>query len=57
MKRHYITPKQTAWYVYLNGKLIDTVFYDSDCDADYVLRGLINHDGYNPNIKIFKRGK
>jgi hypothetical protein len=38
--------------VYLNGKLIDTVFYDSDCDNDYILNGLINHDGYHPNIKI-----
>ena len=43
-----------AWDVYLNGKLIDTVFYDKDCDRDYVRRGLINHDGYHPNIKVVK---
>lgn len=41
-----------AWNVYLNGKLIDTVFFDRDCDKDYVLDSLINHDGYHPNIKI-----
>ena len=43
-----------AWNVYLNGKLIDTVFYDADCDADYVRRGLINHDGYDPRIVVRK---
>jgi len=44
--------RQTAWNVYLRGKLIDTVYYDPDCDADYVRDGLINHDGYDPGIKI-----
>jgi hypothetical protein len=43
-----------AWNVYLNGKLIDTVFYDKDCDADYVKRGLIHHDGYDYRIIILK---
>lgn len=43
-----------AWNVYLKGKKIDTVFYTIDCDADYVKSGLINHDGYNPNIKVRK---
>ncbi len=42
----------TAWNVYLNGKLIDTVFYDADIDADTVRRSLINHDGYDPGITI-----
>jgi len=42
-----------AWNVYLNGKLIDTVFYVRDCDADYVRRGLVNHDGYDPAITVF----
>lgn len=44
-----------AWDVYLNNRLIDTVFYMSNCDHDWVLNGLINHDGYNPQIKIVKR--
>lgn len=45
-----------AWDVYLNGKLIDTVFYDRNCDADYVRRGLIEHDGHSPDITV-KGGK
>ena len=31
---------------------VDTVFYNKDCDRDYVLDGLINHDGYDANITI-----
>lgn len=31
---------------------IDIVFYDNDCDEDYVLRGLINHDGYPSDIIV-----
>ena len=44
--------KQKKWDVYLHGKLIDSVFYDADCDKDYVLDGLVNHDGYDPNIEV-----
>ena len=44
----------TAWDVYLNGKIINTVFYDKKCDKQYVKDGLINHDGYPPNIKVKK---
>ena len=54
------THKETAmqaWNVYLNGKLMDTVFYDPDCKKDYVLNGLINHDGYDPAITIKKKNK
>jgi len=42
------------WDVYLNGKLIDSVFYDNNCTEWYVKNGLINHDGYNPNIIIIE---
>lgn len=45
--------KEAAWDVYLNDKLIDTVFYDNDLDADYVKKSLVDHDGYDPNIKVF----
>jgi ribosomal protein L18E len=31
---------------------IDTVFYDANCDRQYVRNGLIGHDGYNPSIAI-----
>jgi hypothetical protein len=42
------------WNVYLNGRIIDSVFYDKDCDAWYVKRTLVNHDGYNPGIIVRK---
>jgi len=44
-----------SWRVYLKGKLIDTVFYTKDCDAEYVRDSLINHDGYHPEI-VVKQG-
>ena len=44
--------KSYGWNVYLNGELIDTVFFDATCDESYVLRALIDHDGYDPNIKV-----
>jgi hypothetical protein len=40
------------WNVYLKGELLDTVPYSSDCDAEYVTRSLIEHDGYDPSIMI-----
>ena len=49
-----------AYDVYLNGKLIDTVFWNKTCDGggkitvDDVKQSLINHDGYNPNIIVRK---
>lgn len=44
-----------AWNVYnSDDELIDTVFYDDDCDEDYVLDGLIEHDGYPYDIYIRK---
>jgi hypothetical protein len=44
--------KARAWNVYLNGRLVDTVWFDEDCDADYVLRALVEHDGYDPRIRV-----
>ncbi len=41
-----------AYDVSLNGKLIDTVFWDNDSCVDEVRRSLINHDGYNPSIEV-----
>jgi hypothetical protein len=43
-----------TWDVYLGGKLIDTVFFTSDCDAEYVKNSLINHDGFSPDIQVFR---
>jgi len=45
----------TAWDVYLNGKLIDTVFYTADCEAEYVKHSLVDHDGYDPAITVYRR--
>ena len=51
-----------AWNVYLNGKLIDTVFYNTHCDggakitAEEVKKSLVDHDGYNPAI-VVRKGK
>lgn len=43
-----------AWRVYLRGMHVDTVFYAAGIDADEVKRGLVSHDGYNPNIEVRK---
>lgn len=48
----------TAWDVYIDkgphecGIHIDTVFYDDDCDAEWVYKGLVEHDGYRSDIYV-----
>lgn len=44
-----------AWNVYLGGRLINTVYFTPDCDAEYVRRSLINHDGYDARITVRSR--
>lgn len=34
------------------GDYIDTVFFDKDCNSQYVRRSLIDHDGYDSDIKV-----
>ncbi len=55
-----------AWKVYkpwggdtVSGRLyyVDTVFYTSDCDAEYVRNSLINHDGFPATIVVVKDSK
>jgi len=46
--------KSIGWNVYRKGRLIDTVFFDADCDADYVRSSLIEHDGYPADIVVRK---
>jgi hypothetical protein len=41
-----------AWKIGYAGKHIDTVFYTVDCDAMYVIKTLINHDGYPAGIYV-----
>lgn len=33
---------------------IDTVFFDDNCDREYVRQSLIVHDGYSQNIQILR---
>lgn len=44
--------RMVAWGIYLNGKLLNTVFYASDCDADWVYNGVVIHDDYDPAITV-----
>jgi len=55
--------KMQAWDVIRNGRVIDTVFYDRDCELSqlstvfyqipwYVRKGLIEHDGYPCDIIV-----
>ncbi len=47
-----------GWNVYLRGKWIDKVFYDTSYrSADEVKRSLVNHDGYDPAITVRREGK
>ena len=32
----------------------ETVWYTCDCDAEYIRKSLIDHDGYPNNIKVEK---
>lgn len=53
--------KQTRFDVILNNKIIDTVFYSKDYLKGFktlaevkesIKKSLVEHDGYNYNIKI-----
>lgn len=46
--------KQLKFNVYLGGRLIDSVYYTTDCDAEYVRKTLIEHDGYSPGIVVIE---
>lgn len=43
--------RQYSYDVYLNGKLIDTVFANYN-DVEEMKQSLINHDGYDYRIKV-----
>jgi len=40
------------WNVYLHGRLIESVFFDEDCDRNYVYDALVGHDGYDSAIEL-----
>ena len=41
-----------GWDVYLRGRHIDTVWFDSRMDSAEVKRSLVEHDGYDPAIEV-----
>jgi len=43
-----------AWNVFLDGNLIDTVWFQDDLNQDWILDALINHDHYDPDINVAK---
>lgn len=43
---------QNRFNVYLNNKLIDGVYYNKGISKEEVKESLINHDGYDSNIKV-----
>jgi hypothetical protein len=43
-----------AYKVYLWRKEIDKVFYQTNEKVEDVKKSLVEHDGYNPSIKVVK---
>jgi hypothetical protein len=43
---------QVAYNVYLGRKLIDTVFGSAPRDNEDMRKSLVNHDGYDPSIRV-----
>ena len=51
-------PTYTSFDVYLNGSMIDTIFYfNSKMSADEVKKVLIDRDGYDSSIRVVKGKK
>ena len=46
--------KSRAWVVTFGGKYLDTG-WSQDTDPQEVYRSLVNHDGYDPRIKVGTR--
>ncbi len=38
--------------VYRNSKKVDSVFFGLECNAEYVRKSLIDHDGYASDIVV-----
>ena len=51
-------PTYTSFDVYLNGSMIDTIFYfNSKMSVDEVKKVLIDRDGYDSSIRVVKGKK
>jgi len=46
-----------AYKVWLGRKHVDTVFWVDNSDREEVRCSLINHDGYDPSIKVTQERK
>jgi hypothetical protein len=46
--------RYNAWNVSLHRKNIDRVHYDADIKKEDVKKSLVEHDGYDPEIKLNK---
>ena len=44
----------TAWNIYLHNRKVDTVFYSTICERNYVYYSLVQHDGLDARIKVRK---
>ena len=44
------------WEVYEESNYIDTVYFDVNCNEEYVKDTLIYHDGYSDNIELEQIG-
>lgn len=40
------------WNIYLNNRIIDSVFFQYILDRHYVYDSLVNHDGYDSRIIV-----
>lgn len=52
-----LNPPPVAYDVFLRGKKIDTIFQGGKSSAEEVRRGLVEHDGYDPAIRVAKQRK
>lgn len=46
--------RMNAFNIFLNGSLIDTVFFGRTYTVREVYDSLVNHDGYEAGIKVVK---
>jgi hypothetical protein len=54
MKLSQTTGAHVGWDVFRGPTWIDKVFFTPDCDAQYVLESLIDHDGYPNDIRVVR---
>ena len=43
-----------AWYVYLDHKCVNIVYYITGMSAEEVKKSLVDHDAYPPDINVIK---